>query len=184
MTITMNSAEAFCAQCGPELGVALRSELEALRQYSNDRVGQAAQRDSLTGDVFPSSKTSLPGGVAQNRGLRSCKLIFSFVKISAKNRSNSQGSKEASAHAKSFDWHASGFSAKQIPRLVVGVERTEDLVEPFPIQIVQVGKIAAREHCGAFRHIHQAIGMLVRQRPDQGGIHETEDCGAGADPHG
>ena len=66
------------------------------------------------------------------------------------------------------------------PRVLVNVERAEDAVALFPIQVVRVREIAQREHRVGLVDRHQPCGVAVGQGLDQRRVHESEDRQAGA----
>src|SRR5947209_5821681 len=124
----MGIAVSLRAEGRPELAISLRNELETLRENTNDGVRCPAQRNSLARDILPASKPFLPSGVAQYCGLRRREIVFPFVKIPAKNWSDSEGSKETGADLHSDDRLASGCGAEQISVLVIGIEGRENLI--------------------------------------------------------
>ena len=67
---------------------------------------------------------------------------------------------------------------------VPGVERTEDFVVFFPVEVVLVGKIALRAEFGCFVDADKAGRILIGKRFDQGCVDEGEDGDAGGDAEG
>jgi hypothetical protein len=181
VTIPARVAVTFCAEGGPELGISLRRKLEGPGQYADDRERNSAERNRLTGDVFSPAKAFLPGCVAQDHRPRGLELVFPRMEISAKNGSYPQRPEKTIAYLYGGHWFASRRVAQQIPRLVIGIERTEYLIEPFPVEIVLIRKIVAGKHRGALGDIDQPLGLGIGKRPDQRRIHKTKDRSACSD---
>ena len=169
-------------QRSPELYISSESELETLRQHSDDGIGNAAEGDGFAGDIFSSAKPFLPRGVAQDHGSGSTRQILASIEIAPENRSNPQNMKKTIAHAEPGHRFCSGGRAQKVAASRVDLQRTEYMVELLPIEIVGIRKVGMRNHGGTLRHVHQPVGIQVRQRLDQRSIDKAKNCHAGADP--
>ena len=66
----------------------------------------------------------------------------------------------------------------------INLQRTENLVQLLPVEIVRIRKVGIGNHRNAFRHQNQPVGVGVRQRLDQRSVHKGKDGHTGADPEG
>src|SRR5262249_51251798 len=151
--------EAFRAERGPELAIALWSELKALRQNADDCVGNTAQADGFADNIFSSAVALLPCGVAEDYCLGSLQLVFLVMEVTSEDGSHPQRAEESAAHLHGRHGFTAGVRTQQIAVLVVSIERREDPVELFPIEEVGVGEIAARPDSATLGDIDQASGI-------------------------
>src|ERR1017187_9829022 len=154
---------------GPELRFSSRSELEVDGQHTDDGVRNAAESDGLSDYVLSSAKPVLPSGVTKDHSPGGCRQILTSVEVTAQHRSDTQGVKESITHARTGHRFGACGSTQQIASSSVDVHRTENLVKSLPVEVVRIRKVGARNHGNAFRHVHQSIGVGVRQRPDECG---------------
>src|SRR3984957_15843433 len=76
--------------------------------------------------------------------------------------------------------HVHRFAAR--PRLenyvvaAIRLQRTENRVSFFPVQIIRIRKIAQRENLDRFIHAHQPRGIVIRQGLQQRAIDKRENC--------
>src|SRR5215467_14872745 len=139
----------------PEFGVSSGRKLKALGQNPNDGKRDTTEHNSLTDDILFAPISLLPGGVTENYGLRCLRQIFTSTKITAKHGSHAQGSKETIAHASCRDWFCTRRLVQQIAGDVVNVQRGEDSVELFPVEIVGIGQVGARKQADALSYHHE-----------------------------
>jgi hypothetical protein len=87
-------------QRGPEFRGASRSKIKILRKHTDDCVIRVAQSDGPSQDVGTSAETLQPSGVAEQYSMWRSWRILLRGKISSKNWSNSERSKEATTYTR------------------------------------------------------------------------------------
>ena len=144
----------------PELGRLGGSEVEIAGKDSDDRVGIAVKGDAFSKHIGASAIAILPRCISEQDRAGRGGPVFSVGKISPENRSDAERSEESAAHLHGRNGLSSGWRAEQIAKLVVGIERRENLVLLFPIKKVIIGDVAAGKYRGGFGDIDQTLSRL------------------------
>ena len=88
----------------PEFSGLRGREVKVPRQHADDDVGDAVEDDGLAEHVHVSGVPLLPGGIAQQHGVRRSRQIFAGTKITAELRRHAERAKEPVADASAADW--------------------------------------------------------------------------------
>src|SRR3984957_14991782 len=98
------------------------------------------------------------------------------MEIAPDDRAHAQRPEKTISHPS----HVHRFAAR--PRLenyvvaAIRLQRTENRVSFFPVQIIRIRKIAQRENLDRFIHAHQPRGIVIRQGLQQRAIDKRENC--------
>jgi hypothetical protein len=190
--LSFPTASQFCPpRCpgGPTIdthvGVPVR-ESEARRQYADDRP-RPCGANGLPQDARVAAETGLPVGIADHRRAGSASLHFLRCEAPARDRLDPEDAKELGAHLRDprilsriAPYH------RKLPRVVIG-HRLERRALPLPILEIRNrhllpkrGRALLQDRVIAERH--NPVGVAIRQRLQQHGIHDAEHGRVGADP--
>src|ERR1700733_756658 len=139
-------------KCAPELSGTCGREMKFPRQYADDDARGVVEYDGLTQDIGLPAVTFLPRGVTEHHGAGRGGQIFSGIEVSSKKRDNAERAKESVADASGAHRLRSSRRAKEESASVVNIERIKDRVALLPIQVIEIGKVALREHFDALEH--------------------------------
>ena len=145
-------------------------------------LGTPLKRIVFAYHILSSAEPFLPRGVAQDHGIGRGRQILASVEIAAEQWSDSQSTKKPVAYPCSLHRFRACGGAQHVAASREDVHRAENLVEPLPVEIVGIRKVGARKQRAALQHANQPVGIRIRQRLDQRGIHKAEDGHAGAMP--
>ena len=154
--------------------------METRGQHTDDDVRFAIEGDRLSQGRGASGVAFLPRGVTQHDGTRRGRRIFASAKIAAQHRRQSQRPEESRGHCRAAHHLGAGVRAQRKAGALEHVHRGEDLVEPFPVEVVGIRQRTARTELDGLEKANQPGRIAIRQRLDQCGIHKREDGDTGA----
>ena len=120
----------------------------------------------------------------QDHGLGRARYAVIGAEVTSQSGDNTQGVKKSIAHLSAGGRFGAGGGAYQKTAGGNDIERSEDGVELLPIEVIQIGKVGARNHRSAFGCFYQAAGIGVGKRFDQRGVGKREHGYAGAHSQG
>jgi hypothetical protein len=125
-------------QGNPELRRLGGSEVEVARKHAHDRGGSVVEGYVLPNDIGAAAIVSLPGAIAQQGDSRRADGVSTGGKIASEKGRDTQRAEKSSANA--CNWRHPRAQCCRDGRVAasIDVERSEDGIEPFPIEIVLV----------------------------------------------
>jgi hypothetical protein len=168
----------------PELSWSCRSKLEPLRQNANNDAGSVIQNYRFSKHVLFFAEPLLPSGIGKDDSAGSAGRIFAGTEVTTEDWGDSQQAKESRTHRDAISALHPGSGLQCQCVLVEGLHGGEDMVQLFPVEIVQMREMETRSQGCTFEEAHQTGGILVRQRGDQYGIDKGKDRYAGTNTQG
>ena len=112
--------------------------MKPLRKHPDDGVRSVVQRDCLSDRIRSSAEALLPGSIAQQDSARCAGQVLTIAKIPSQHRGDTQHAKESVAHGRAVCLLCAGGGVQQKTGVIVGLQRTEYLVELFPVEVVEI----------------------------------------------
>ncbi len=144
--------------------------MKLARQHTNDEVRSAIQGNHASQDIAVSTEPLLPRGVGQQGRARCGRRILARIEIASQHRSDTKGAKESVGDASATYGLCARRTAERKTGPLICVQRVEDSVPGFPIEVVGIGKITLWKFGGSLKNASQPRGIPKRQRLDQGRI--------------
>src|SRR5258706_14989755 len=139
--------------------------MKLARQDTNDEVRSAIQGNHASQDIAVSTEPLLPRGVGQQGRARCGRRILARIEIASQHRSDTKGAKESVGDASATYGLCARTTAERKTGPLICVQRVEDSVPGFAIEVVGLGKIALWKFVGRLQNTSQARGGATRQRP-------------------
>src|SRR5438270_2788835 len=169
-------------QGNPELRRLSGSEMEVARKHAHNHGGNVVEDYISPYDVRAAAIASLPGAVAQQRDLRRAEGIVTGREIASEKGRDTQRAEKSSTDARNRRQHGARCCGDGRGAAAINVERSEDRIEPFPIEIVWIGERASFDAARpVLVHSHQTRRTLVGKRLQQCGVNKGENSHAAAE---
>src|SRR5262249_428244 len=159
---------------GPKLGGFNRSKVKPSRQHARDRIRFIVQRHNLADYIFLCAVTVLTCFVSQQERPRCSRQVFAVIEIAAEYRRDAKRSKKTVAYSSAPNDLRASRSSQDMSGALIYVQRAEHVVEPLPIEVIQIRKIASRENGYGLVDADQPARALIWQRLDERRIYKSQ----------
>jgi hypothetical protein len=162
-----------------------RRNRKTRRQHADDRIGFAVERQRPA-DGFPATQSALPETIANDGDTATPRRILIGQKDAPVCRIHANDLEEAGADGGRNQRFRIAKAGERELAETVNRHALEELRIALPVVVVR-GRHRERRHIRKrtlrrnVKQAHEAIGLLVGQRPEQDGVHDAENRGIGTD---
>ena len=158
-------------------------EIEARRGHPHDLVGHAIEEDALPDDRGIAAEALPPQALAQHHHVVPARLVLVGPKAAAHGGGHAQHVEERGARLPRRELHRLAAAGQGGAVRVVDREGLEGLGLVLEVEEV-LGRDHGRPALPDVVHDHQAVGLRIRQRPQENGVHRAEYRRVGPDAQG